>query len=245
MADGRTNKAAQAPTQSGNRVLDVFLKEAPGVQSALQSVNYEAGHMVYRQDKPMFHVYFPVVGSLALTISMRDGSGCEATAIGNEGFLGLPIYYGLSFSPYIVVQQIDGRSMRLAANVFLESVRKSPMLQKLMNRYSAYTQRFAHQTAACNTLHSIRQRACRWLLMVQDRAGTEQFELPQALLADMLGVRRQSVSEVAADLRRRGLIAYRRGFITIANRRKLEAAACCECYGVMNSYYTRMLTDAA
>jgi CRP-like cAMP-binding protein len=245
MADGRTNRGAQIPIHSGNRVLDVFLREAPGLQSALQTVNYTAGHVVYRQDKPMFHVYFPIVGSLALTISMRDGSGCEATAIGNEGFLGLPIYYGLSFSPNMVVQQIDGRSMRLAANTFLETVRKSTVLQKLMNRYSAYTQRFAHQTAACNTLHTIRQRACRWLLMVQDRAGTEQFELPQAILADMLGVRRQSVSEVAADLRRRGLIAYRRGSITIANRRKLEAAACCECYGVMNTYYARMLTDPA
>jgi len=245
MVDGRTSRAGEVPTQSGNRVLDVFLREAPGVQSALQSVNYAAGHVVYRQDKPMFHVYFPIVGSLSLTISMRDGSGCEAAAIGNEGFLGLPLYYGLSFSPYMVVQQIDGRSARLAGSVFLETVRKCQALQKLMNRYSAYTQRFAHQTAACNTLHSIRQRACRWLLMVQDRAGTEQFELPQAILADMLGVRRQSVSEVAADLRRRGLIAYRRGFITIANRRKLEAAACCECYGVMNTYYTRMLADAA
>jgi CRP-like cAMP-binding protein len=226
-------------------MLDVFLREVPGVQSALQTVSYSAGHVVHRQDKPMFHAYFPVVGSLALTINMRDGSGCEATAIGNEGFLGLPIYYGLNFSPNMVVQQIDGTSFRLAASVFLEAVRKSPVLQRLMHRYAAYTMRFAHQTAACNTLHTIRQRACRWLLMVQDRAGTEEFELPQAILADMLGVRRQSVSEVAADLRRKGLIAYRRGLITIANRRKLEAAACCECYGVMNTYYARMLADAA
>jgi CRP-like cAMP-binding protein len=226
-------------------MLDVFLREAPGLQSALQTVSYAAGHVVYRQDKPMFHAYFPLVGSFALTISMRDGSGCEATAIGNEGLLGLPLYYGLNFSPYLVVQQIDGRAYRLAASVFLETVRKSPVLQRLMHRYSAYTMRFAHQTAACNTLHSIRQRACRWLLMVQDRAGTEQFELPQAILADMLGVRRQSVSEVAADLRRKGLIAYRRGFITIANRRKLEAAACCECYGVMNAYYDRLVAAAA
>lgn len=226
-------------------MLDVFLRESPGLQSALQAVKYSAGHVVHRQDKPMFHAYFPTVGSLALTINMRDGSGCEATAVGNEGLLGLPLHFGLNFSPYLVVQQIDGRSLRLAASPFLEAIRKSPVLQRLMNRYSAYTMRFAHQTAACNTLHSIRQRACRWLLMVQDRAGTEQFELPQAILADMLGVRRQSVSEVAADLRRKGLIAYRRGFITIANRRKLEAAACCECYGVMNTYYDRMLADAA
>jgi hypothetical protein len=129
-------------------MLDVFLRESPGLQSALQTVSYSAGHVVYRQDKPMFHAYFPLIGSFALTISMRDGSGCEATAIGNEGLLGLPLYYGLNFSPYMVVQQIDGRSYRLAASPYLEAVRKSPLLQRLMHRYSAYSMRFAHQTAA-------------------------------------------------------------------------------------------------
>ena len=111
----------------------------------------------------------------------------------------------------------------------------------MMQRYCEYTLRFAHQTAACNTLHTIKQRACRWLLLVQDRAGTEQFALPQSILAEMLGVRRQSISEVASWLRRKGLIEYRRGHITIVNRKKLEAAACCECYGVMNAYYHRLL----
>jgi CRP-like cAMP-binding protein len=244
MADGRTTRVAHATTSSGNRMLDAFLRECPGLQSALQPVAYRAGHVVHREDKPMFHAYFPIVGSLALTINTRDGMECEATAVGNEGLLGLPILYGLNFSPYTVVQQIDGRSFRLAAAVFLDTIRKSVPLQKLMQRYSAYTLRFAHQTAACNTLHTIRQRACRWLLMVQDRAGTEQFELPQAILAEMLGVRRQSVSEVAAELRRKGLIEYRRGSITIVNRKKLEAAACCECYGVMNDYYHRLLAAA-
>ncbi len=245
MPDGRTNKAPRAAAVSGNRMLDAFLRECPGLQSALQPVSYEAGHVVYREGKPMFHAYFPVVGSLALTISTRDGLGCEATAVGNEGLLGLPLLHGLSFSPYTVVQQIDGRSYRVAASVFLDAIRKSAVLQDLTQRYSAYSLRFAHQTAACNTLHTIRQRACRWLLMVQDRAGTEQFELPQAILAEMLGVRRQSVSEVANELRRKGLIEYRRGFITIANRRLLEQAACCECYGVMNDYYRRLLAPAA
>jgi CRP-like cAMP-binding protein len=113
-----------------------------------------------------------------------------------------------------------------------------------MQRYSEYTMRFAHQTAACNTLHTIKQRTCRWLLLVHDRAGKEQFTLPQAILAEMLGVRRQSVSEVATEMRRKGLIEYKRGQITILNRKKLEAAACCECYGVMNSYYHRLLPAA-
>jgi CRP-like cAMP-binding protein len=214
------------------------------MQAGLQSVTYPAGHVVYRQDRPIAYAYFPVAGALALTISMRDGSGCEATAVGNEGLIGLPLYFGVTFSPYTVLQQTEGNSLRVAAPLFLETIRRSEGVQKLMQRYSEYTMRFAHQTAACNTLHTIKQRTCRWLLLVHDRAGKERFTLPQAILAEMLGVRRQSVSEVATELRRKGLIEYRRGQITIVNRKKLEAAACCECYGVMNSYYHRLLPAA-
>jgi CRP-like cAMP-binding protein len=214
------------------------------MQAGLQSVTYPAGHVVYRQDRPIAYAYFPVAGALALTISMRDGSGCEATAVGNEGLIGLPLYFGVTFSPYTVLQQTEGNSLRVAAPLFLETIRRSEGVQKLMQRYSEYTMRFAHQTAACNTLHTIKQRTCRWLLLVHDRAGKERFTLPEAILAEMLGVRRQSVSEVATELRRKGLIEYRRGQITIVNRKKLEAAACCECYGVMNSYYHRLLPAA-
>lgn len=241
MADGR-NKAVQ-PALSGNRILEVFLRESAGLTSALQLVTHTAGQVIHRQDRPMYHAYFPLSGSMAVTINTQDGAACEAAAIGHEGVLGLPLYFGLSSSPNTVVQQIEGRSFRLAASAFLESIRKSPALQRLILRYAAYTIRAAQQTAACNTLHTLRQRACRWLLMVQDRAGSAQFELPQSVLADMLGVRRQSVSEVAAELRRSGLIEYRRGLITIANRRKLEAAACCECYGLMNAFYERVMAD--
>lgn len=226
-------------------MLEVFVRESAGLRSALQLVAHTAGQVIHRQDRPMYHAYFPLTGSMAVTINTEEGGACEAAAIGNEGVLGLSMYFGLQSSPNTVLQQIEGRSYRLAASVFLDSIRKSPALQRLMHRYAAYTIRSAQQTAACNILHTLRQRACRWLLMVQDRAGTAQFELPQSVLADMLGVRRQSVSEVAAQLRRAGLIEYRRGIITIANRRKLEAAACCECYGVMNAFYARLLEQPA
>jgi len=192
----------------------------------------------------MYHAYFPITGSVALTIDTHKGTSCEAAAIGNEGVLGLPIYLGLASSPTTVVQQIDGRSYRLGASAFLEAIRKSALLQRLLHRYTAYTIRAAQQTAACNQLHTLRQRACRWLLTVEDRAGSPQFELPHAVLADMLGVRRQSVSEVAAELRRAGLIEYRRGVVTIVSRRKLESAACCECYGQLNAFYERMMGEA-
>jgi len=239
MAEGRI-RAVQSPL-SGNRILDIFLREHAGLSSALQLVAHTAGQVIHRQDRPMYHAYFPLTGSMAVTINTQEGAACEAAAIGNEGVLGLPIYFGLASSPNTVVQQIDGRSYRLAAAAFLEAIRKSAVLQRLIHRYAAFCIRFAQQTAACNTLHTLRQRACRWLLMVQDRAGSAQFELPQSVLADMLGVRRQSVSGVAAELRRGGLIEYRRGLITIANRRKLEAAACCECYGLMNTFYARLM----
>lgn len=226
-------------------MLEVFLRESAGLHSALQLVANTAGQVIHRQDRPMFHAYFPLTGSMAVTIGTEEGGACEAAGIGNEGVLGLSIYFGIPWSPNTVLQQIEGRSYRLASALFLDSIRRSPALQRLMHRYAAYSIRSAQQTTACNTLHTLRQRACRWLLMVQDRAGTAQFELPQAALADMLGVRRQSVSEVAAELRRTGLIEYRRGVITIANRRKLEAAACCECYGVLNNFYDRLMGQAA
>lgn len=243
MADGRT-KAVQ-PALARNRVLDVFLSENAGLSSALQLVMHPAGQVIHRQDRPMYHAYFPLTGSMGVAIDTQEGAACEAAAIGNEGVLGLPIFFGLPSSPNTVVQQIDGRSYRLAASVFIETIRKSSLLQRLLHRYAAYTIRAAQQTAACNALHTLRQRACRWLLMIQDRAGSTQFELSQAVLADILGVRRQSVSEVAAELRRSGLIEYRRSIITIANRRKLESAACCECYGQVNAFYERMMTQLA
>ncbi|MGH8308888.1 MAG: Crp/Fnr family transcriptional regulator [Steroidobacteraceae bacterium] len=236
---------AVGKTISGNRVLDVFLRENPSFQTAMQPVTYETGRVIYRQDKPISHAYFPVTGWMSLTILMRDGGDCEAISVGAEGVVGLPLYFGLDFSPHAVSQQAGGRSYRLAAPIFLETIRRSSAVQQVMQRYSAYTMHFAQQTAACNSLHSIRQRACRWLLVVHDRSGSERLELPQAMLAELLAVRRQSISEVAAQLRRDGLIEYSRGLITIVNRRKLEAAACCECYGVMNAYYDRLLPRAA
>jgi CRP-like cAMP-binding protein len=243
MSWGATEPSENATDDSicGNRLLDCFLEENRGLKAALQQVASRAGQVMYRQDRQIAYAYFPLEGALALTINLSDGSGCGAIMVGNEGLIGLPLYFGQTFSPYTVVQQTEGRSYRVAAPTFLGAIRRSPRLQTLMQRYSEYSLRFAHQTAACNTLHTIKQRACRWLLLIQDRAGGEQFQLPQAMLAEMLGVRRQSVSEVAGQMRRQGLIEYSRGLITIVDRRKLEAAACCECYDTMNAYYQRLL----
>ena len=242
MAEPNLEKNTDAvPGSSGNRLLDIFLQDNRGVKSALQLVTFRTAQIVHRQDRPISYAYFPVAGALALTVAMRDGEGCGGISVGHEGLIGLPLYLGQTSSPYTVIQQTEGKCYRMGAPTFLGSIRRSPRLQTLMQRYCDYTLRFAHQTAACNALHTIKQRACRWLLLMQDRAGTEQFVLPQALMAEMLGVRRQSVSEVSGDMRRQGLIEYRRGMITLVDREKLEKAACCECYEVMNEYYHRML----
>jgi len=139
---------------TGNRLLEAFLRENANLQSSLQLVTYPASHVVYRQDRPISHAYFPVAGALALTINMRDGAGCETTAVGNEGLVGLPLYFGLNFSPYTVVQQTEGRSYRVAAPTFLGAIKRSPHLQKLMQRYCEYTMRFAHQTGAALLISS-------------------------------------------------------------------------------------------
>src|SRR5689334_4609298 len=152
-------KSTEAEAGSGNRLLDFFLKENRGLQSALQLVTFRAAQVVYRQDRPISYAYFPLVGALALTVSMRDGAACGAIAVGNEGLIGLPLYFGLNFSPYTAIQQTEGKSYRIGAPTFLGTIRRSSRLQTMMQRYSEYSLRFAHQTAACNSLHTIKQRA--------------------------------------------------------------------------------------
>src|SRR5262245_20699973 len=132
----------------GNLLLDAFLDENRQLKTALQLVSFRAGQMVYRQDRPISYAYFPLIGALALTINMRDGSGCGAIAVGREGLIGLPLYFGQGVSPYTVVQQTEGRSYRVAAATFLGAIRRSGRLQELMQKYCEYSLRFAHQTAA-------------------------------------------------------------------------------------------------
>ncbi len=244
MPDAHVGRSTDASI-SGNRLLDAFLREHPSLQSGLQLVTYPAGHVIYRQDRPISYAYFPVAGALALTIHMRDGSGCETTAVGNEGVVGLP--------STLVSVSVPIRSFNRQKAARIRSPRRSSWIAssaalRFRNSCSVtantrcgsptrprpatrYTRSSSAPVAGCCSCRIV--RVPNSLLCLQ------------SILAEMLGVRRQSVSEVATFPRKKGLIEYRRGHITIVNRKKLEAAACCECYGVMNAYYHRLLPSAA
>ena len=161
--------------------------------------------------------------------------------MGREGFVGLAAALGVEASPHRAMCQMAGESLRLPVGPFLEALGRGPGLPRLLHRYVAFSLRLVGQGVACNALHPIEARASRWLLMIHDQAGRDEFPMTQEFLAYMLGVRRQTVTVVAGALQNAGLIGYRRGVITVLDRPRLEEAAC-ECYASMRSYYRRIVS---
>jgi CRP-like cAMP-binding protein len=221
---------------TGNRLLD-RLADADFARLAphLEPVSLVLRQSVYKVNDPAIHVYFPRSGVFSMFVVMEDGRGVEIAAVGNEGMvLGL-VALGLDFVPHEVTIQVPGESLRMQARTYLEVLRGSVMLDAVMRRYVAVCCRNAHQILACNAVHPVDKRLCRWLLMMHDRVGLDEFPLTQDLLAEMLGVRRQTVSAVVGQLHRARLIQSRRGKMRIIDRRGLEAATC-ECYAAMHAF---------
>ncbi len=171
---------------------------------------------------------------------MEDGEGVEVATVGNEGMVGLPLFLGVDRTSGKAFTQVPGESLRMTASAFRKQIgRRGPLTQTLQ----LYTQALMVQISqglACNGLHSIRQRCARWLLLTQDRVGTETFPLSQEFLALMLGVRRAGVNKVATELKQAGLIQYSRGVMRILKRKELEDTSC-ECYQVVNREFDRLL----
>ena len=154
--------------------------------------------------------------------------------------IGLPVALGLDFSPIRAISQISGDGLRIPVPAFKKAMKPGGALDRLVRRYTAFSLRYANQMVACNLLHSVEKRMCRWLLMSHDRVEKDEFLLTHEFLAEMLGVRRQTVTVIARTLQTEGLLTYRRGVIRIVNRHKLEAASC-ECYGVTETLYDRIM----
>jgi CRP-like cAMP-binding protein len=231
------------PKQARNRLLDRLPRsEYKALLGSQENIVLASGEEVYRQTGTLRHVYFPTSGMISLTVRMEDGTEVEAATIGNEGLVGLPVALGLDFSPIRAIAQIPGGGVRIPAAVFLEAMKPGGTLDHLVRRYAAYSLRYANQTIACNLLHSAEQRVCRWLLMSEDRAGKDEFSLTHKFLAEMLGVRRQTVTVIARVLQKRGMIKYQRGMLRILHREKLEACSC-ECYAVTATFYDRIMED--
>jgi CRP-like cAMP-binding protein len=163
---------------------------------------------------------------------MADGKSTEVGLTGPEGFVGIPLVAGFKSSPTTVVIQIEGSGFRISANDFLETIPKCPSLTQALHRFVQDLTLQAQQVAACNRVHEMEERLARWLLMCQDRVGSDQFKLTQEFLAHMLASRRASVTVAAGILQKAGLIAYTRGVVQIKNRKLLEEASC-ECYGML------------
>ena len=154
--------------------------------------------------------------------------------------VGIPVFLGAQTIPGVAIAQIPGEAIRIRSEVFQHEVEAGGALRDLLNLYMEALFTLVSQTAACNRLHTIEQRCARWLLMTQDRVETEQFPLTQEFLADMLGVRRAGVSEVASQMQRQELITYSRGIITVLNRQGLENASC-DCYWIVRNEFERLL----
>jgi CRP-like cAMP-binding protein len=198
---------------------------------------------LYRENEPIEHVYFPITGVLSLISQMDDGRGVEVATIGNEGMVGLPVFLQATMtSAQRAFSQVPGESLRMSATRFADVIAGSPNggLHRAMHRYTQALMSMIARAVACNALHSIEQRASRWLLTTHDRTDGDEFILTQEFLGQMLGVTRASVNEVARELQQAGAIDYTRGRITILVRGELEARSC-ECYDVIRSEFDRLL----
>ncbi len=227
--------------RTGNRLLDLLPDaDRKHLLAAAQRVAEPVGHTTIRQDGPITYVYFPITAMYSAVIDAADGQRAEAATVGNEGMVGLPLFLGIEFSTATIVLQVPGEALRVRAALFRQAVESSGRLHRLLQRYTVYCLRYANQTVMCNALHAVRERAARWLLMAHDRAGKDEFLLTHEFLAQMLGVRRQSVSLVAGQLQRAGVIEYRRGVVRVLDRKGLEAASC-ECHEVTRQFYARLI----
>ena len=200
------------------------------------------GEVLYESGGRLQHVYFPTTSIVSLLYVMENGASAEIAVVGNEGMLGISLFMGGETTPSRAVVQSAGYGYRLKAQLLKQEFeRGGPMLHLLLRYTQALITQMA-QTAVCNRHHSLEQQLCRWLLLSLDRLPTNELTMTQELIANMLGVRREGVTEAAGNLQRAGLISYSRGHITVLDRPKLEQAVC-ECYAVVKKEYDRLLED--
>jgi CRP-like cAMP-binding protein len=214
-------------------------EEFKALHPHMEQVSLSHGQSIILPDEPIPFVYFPLNSLLSLVTVMEDGSSVEAGSIGREGMAGLPILLDAGTTPMRTLTQIPGQAVRVKAEIIKQAFDAGGALQKILHRYIHTTIVLGSQTAACNRLHHLEARLCRWLLMSSDGVDSEELSLTHDFLGTMLGVRRAGVSEAASQLQRKGLIRYQRGRIQIIDRKSLETASC-ECYRVVKAEYDRL-----
>ncbi|MDO6477933.1 Crp/Fnr family transcriptional regulator [Alteromonas sp. 1_MG-2023] len=205
----------------------------------IRLVELPLGEVIYDAGQNVSMVYFPTDSIISLLSTMADGSSAEISVVGNEGLVGIAVFMGGESTPNCAIVQSAGVAYRLPAAALCSEFNNNQTVRMLLLRYTQALIAQMAQTAVCNRHHSIDQQLCRWLLLSLDRLSTNKLTMTQELIANMLGVRREGVTEAAGKLQKLGVITYRRGHITVTNREKLEAL-CCECYAVVKSETDRL-----
>ncbi len=204
------------------------------VAASLEFLSLPRRALLYDAGKPIEYVHFIETGIASILSVLADGSGVETATIGREGMIGSAIFHGVDRTAEQAMMQVPGNGYRLSSATFRSLLARLPQLSALLHRYSVYLFTFAAQNSGCNRAHSVEQRLSRWLLVVRDRMGVDEFELTHDFMSQMLGVRRASVTDTLNELERRDLIRTRRGIVTIVDRAGMESVAC-ECYGVIRN----------
>jgi CRP-like cAMP-binding protein len=228
-----------------NRLLEALpMEDQTRIAAHLTQVDLERGRVLYDPGDAIDVVYFPFDGVISLMTLMESGAAIESTTIGPEGALGLMAAVAPRQSLSRAIVQTPLRGARIAAERLHEVWERSPALRSLVDRHTEALYGHAIQSVACNALHSVEARFCRWLLTCHDRISTDTVALTQEFLADMLGVQRTTVTAVARSLQEKGAIRYRRGVVDILDRSTLQQLSC-ECYGVIRDNYERLLDRPA
>lgn len=230
-----------APANSNDVLKNYLLAVLPDdefvrVKSKLESVSFKLGEVLYESGDKMDHVYFPTTAIISLLYIMENGATAEIGIVGNEGFIGLPVFLGVETSNTHALVQGAGVAMQMKTADFLAECKNGGALPRILQRHTHSLMTQISQSAACNRFHDIEARLARWLLMTGDRMMSDEFQITQDFLSNMLGVRREAVNKSATVFQQNELIRYSRGKISILNRAGLEAAAC-RCYFIIKEEY--------
>ena len=227
------------PVQSNQLLVGLTAEEQARLVPHLQLVPMPLGKVLYEPGDQLRHVYFPIDSIVSLLYVLENGASAEISIVGNEGLIGIALFMGGETTPSRAIVQSAGTAYRLPAQLLKDEFHRSGPMQLQLLRYTQALITQMAQTAVCNRHHSVDQQLCRWLLLSLDRLPTNCLTMTQELIANMLGVRREGVTEAAGKLQKLGAITYRRGQITILDRPAIERL-CCECYAVVKRETDRL-----
>ena len=241
MAKNPSSPSPRSPRR--NHLLDALpVADHERLLPHLEQVSLDLGQALYEPGSRQGYVYFPADSIVSLLYVMQNGASAEIAVVGNEGVVGIALFMGGESTPSRAVVQSGGYGYRLKGAILKEEFERGGRLQYLLLRYTQTLITQMAQTAVCNRHHALEQQLCRWLLLSLDRLDSNELNMTQELIANMLGVRREGVTEAAGKLQEAGTIRYSRGRITVLDRPKLEARVC-ECYAVVKLESDRLLSQ--